>query len=236
VRYVLSCNCSLTITIVQGALQLLLSMAEEDPYSVAEDLTPPESTTSVIASGVPKIRPSAEETEKKQATLAAAKSSIKSSQSQQASIRHGILDRIRMDKEARRLSKAASKIPALPFVTKPASTPMPPSAAAPIQKPRESRLRIQTPTGSLQRAFPIDSRLADVVSFVEKESGSRVGKLETRMPRNVVWEEAKAVIDENAVRDRALERTLEEAVGLGNVVLVATFSTVKETKAGESLI
>jgi hypothetical protein len=63
-------------------------------------------------------------------------------------------------------------------------------------------------------------------SFVERESGRRVGKLETRMPRKVVWEET-AVIDEDAVKDRGLERTIEETVGAGSVVLVVTFSATR---------
>jgi hypothetical protein len=211
-------------------------MAEEDHSSDTKGLTSPERTTPITPTRVLKIRPTAEETKEKQATLAAAKSSIKSLQSQQARNRQEILDQIERNKEARRQSRAASKIRALPVMTEPASTSMTTSAAALIQRPRESRLRIQTPKSLLQHTFAVDSQLAEVVSFVEKESGSRVCKLETRVPKHVVWEEAQAVIGEDAVRDRGLERTLEDAVGLGSVVLVATFSTIEKAEVEESLI
>jgi hypothetical protein len=182
----------------------------------------------------PKV--SSEGVKKKQANLAVTASNIKSAQAQQAAMRKSILDRIKMDKEARRQSKSTCK--SQPSVAASVSaaitTSTPPSTTDQIQKVRkagtESRLRLQTPSRVLQRTFVASSQLADVICFVQQESGRRVGKLETRMPRKVIWEEAKGEKQESGDREKGLERTVEEAVGAGSVALVVTFSAVKGTE------
>jgi len=94
-------------------------------------------------------------------------------------------------------------------------------------------LRLQTPSGALQRTLLANSHLEDVVSFVQQESGKQVGKLEIRMPRKVIWQEAKGDKQASEDGEKGLERTVEEAVGVGSAVLVVTFSAGSET--GERL-
>jgi hypothetical protein len=170
------------------------------------------------------------EATRKNAAVTANASAIKASQAQQASLRKGILDRITKDREARRQARATSPNP--PLSTAPSSKLTPDTTSIPTRKQEGYALRIQTPGGLLQRVFPTNSRLAEIISFVERESGSPVGKLETRVPRKVIWEELTDKEHRCEDAGRGLESTIEEAIGAGSAVLVVSFSKGKGKEIG----
>jgi hypothetical protein len=76
--------------------------------------------------------------------------------------------------------------------------------------------------------FSAKTQLAVVVHIAQQVPGGRDGKLETKLPWRVIWEEAKNNKLENVDRKNGLERTVGEVVGVQSLVLVDTFSTASE--------
>lgn len=71
----------------------------------------------------------------------------------------------------------------------PVTTPSPLTASAAASKPAssytETRLRLQTPSGTIQKAFPVDTTLAEVAAAVSSESGDPVESFTQNFPRKI---------------------------------------------------
>ncbi|KZF25693.1 hypothetical protein L228DRAFT_244579 [Xylona heveae TC161] len=96
--------------------------------------------------------------------------------------------KIAADKEERRLKAEAEKAkregraPAIPVVEQPAA---PPSTPKPASAYTETRLRLQTPKGNVQKTFPVDTTLFEVAVAVGQESGFEVQSFSQNFPRKV---------------------------------------------------
>jgi len=60
-----------------------------------------------------------------------------------------------------------------------------PVASKPAAAYTETRLRLQLPTGNIQKAFPVDSTLFEVASAVSQDSGIEVGSFTQNYPKKV---------------------------------------------------
>ncbi|KAI9815066.1 MAG: hypothetical protein M1827_002909 [Pycnora praestabilis] len=102
-----------------------------------------------------------------------------------------IKDKIAADKEERRLrtekEKAEREGRALPVA--PVAAPMPttsgPVASKPASAYTETRLRLQTPSGTIQKSFPVDLTLFEVASAIGQESGTEVQSFTQNYPKKV---------------------------------------------------
>ncbi|KAG8632086.1 hypothetical protein KVT40_001226 [Elsinoe batatas] len=116
------------------------------------------------------------------------KEAQKKRQEKQADIeaKKRIKAKIEEDKEARRLKaeqeKAARAGQPVPVAAEPAAAPKPsaPKAAASYT---EARLRLQTPNGTLQKTFPVETTLSEVAHAISQESGFQVSSFTTNFPK-----------------------------------------------------
>lgn len=105
--------------------------------------------------------------------------------------------KIAADKEERRLrterEKAEREGRAAP-VPAPSSTPAAPTSSGPTtSKPAsaytETRLRLQTPSGNIQKTYPVETTLFEVAAEVAKESGAEVESFTQNFPKKVFGQE-----------------------------------------------
>ena len=86
-----------------------------------------------------------------------------------------IKDKIAADKEERRLKAEAAKAERLgqaPAVSNPTASTMPVTATSkPASAYKETRLRLQTPTSTITKSFPVETTLFEVASAVTQEIG-----------------------------------------------------------------
>ncbi|GAM84283.1 hypothetical protein ANO11243_022770 [Dothideomycetidae sp. 11243] len=94
---------------------------------------------------------------------------------------------IEADKEARRLKAENEKA-----MRAGQPLPVPEASAAPAAKPSvprttasytEARLRLQTPAGTLQKTFPVETTLFEVAQAISSESGVQVSSFTTNFPK-----------------------------------------------------
>ncbi|KAI9680594.1 MAG: hypothetical protein M1817_004034 [Caeruleum heppii] len=101
--------------------------------------------------------------------------------------------KIKADQEERRLKAEKEKAeregrapPQPPAAAVPvATTSASPASSKPASAYTETRLRLQTPSGSLQKSFPVQTTLAEVATAIEDESGHPVQSLTQNFPRKV---------------------------------------------------
>ena len=99
--------------------------------------------------------------------------------------------RIAADKEERRLrtekEKAEREGRAPPPAPKAAILPTTSGlvASKPASAYTETRLRLQLPTGNIQKTFPVDTTLFEVASAVTQDSGLEVGSFIQNFPKKV---------------------------------------------------
>lgn len=96
--------------------------------------------------------------------------------------------KIAADKEERRLKsereKAARAGQPMPVVESAAPAPKPsaPKAAASYT---EARLRLQTPNGTIQKTFPVETTLFEVAQAISQESGVQISSFTQNYPKKV---------------------------------------------------
>ena len=98
--------------------------------------------------------------------------------------------KIKADQEERRLKAAKEKAeregrapPPEPVAEAPAPTASGPVASKPASAYSESRLRLQTPGGNIQKSFPVDTTLYEVAIAVEDEGGIQVQSFTQNYPK-----------------------------------------------------
>lgn len=102
-----------------------------------------------------------------------------------------IKQKIAADKEERRLRTEKEKAgregraPPAAQATTPLATTSGPVASKPASAYTETRLRLQLPSGNIQKSFPTDSTLFEVASAVQQESGLEVGSFTQNYPKKV---------------------------------------------------
>ncbi|KAL2042205.1 hypothetical protein N7G274_004693 [Stereocaulon virgatum] len=125
---------------------------------------------------------------KEQLKEAAAK---KREKQEEIAAKERIKQKIAADKEERRLKtekeKAEREGRAPPVAPKAAATPPAsrPIASKPAAAYTETRLRLQTPSGSVQKSFPIETSLFEVAAAVTQESGVEVTSFTQNYPKKV---------------------------------------------------
>lgn len=99
--------------------------------------------------------------------------------------------KIAEDKETRRLKAESDKAeregrapPPAPVAAPPSTTPVS-VASKPAAAYTETRLRLQTSTGNIQKSFPVDTTLFEVASAIQQESGLEVGSFTQNYPKKV---------------------------------------------------
>lgn len=106
--------------------------------------------------------------------------------------------KIAADKEERKRKAELEKATRMgqTFPTGPVEQNMPagapiPSAAASVSKPSsaytEARLRLQTPNGTLQKTFPVETTLFEVARAINQENGTNVQSFSSNFPRKT-WD------------------------------------------------
>ena len=100
--------------------------------------------------------------------------------------------KIKTDQEERRLKAAKEKAeregrapPSEPVTAATAPTTSGPVASKPASAYSESRLRLQTPSGNIQKSFPVDTTLFEVAAAVENESGLQVQSFTQNYPKKI---------------------------------------------------
>ena len=97
--------------------------------------------------------------------------------------------KIKADQEERRLKAQKEKaeregrVPPEPLAAAPVSTSSSPVASKPASAYAEARLRLQTPSGNIQKSFPVDTTLFEVAAAVEEENGMPVQSFTVNFPR-----------------------------------------------------
>jgi hypothetical protein len=101
-----------------------------------------------------------------------------------AAARKKIIDQIARDKAERKAKSDADKAaraglaPAVVEEAKPV-----PSAPKPATAYTETRLRLQTPAGTITKSFPVESTLFEVAHAVNAENGFTVASFSTNFPK-----------------------------------------------------
>lgn len=97
--------------------------------------------------------------------------------------------RIAEDKEERRLKaekeKAEREGRTLPPTEATAPTSSGPSISKPASAYTETRLRLQTPNGSVQKAFPVDTTLFEVAAALTAENGFEAQSFVQNFPKKI---------------------------------------------------
>lgn len=101
-----------------------------------------------------------------------------------------IQEKIAADKEERRLKAAREKAeregrapPPDPSTV--AAAAAVPAASRPAAAHTETRLRLQTSKGNIQKTFPVETTLFEVASALEAEGVSRVSSFTTTFPKKI---------------------------------------------------
>lgn len=84
-------------------------------------------------------------------------------------------ERDRAEREGRAVAQSAAALP----------IPSGPVASKPAAAYTETRMRLQTPTGNIQKSFPVDTTLFEVASAISQESGLDVSSFTQNFPRKV---------------------------------------------------
>ena len=125
---------------------------------------------------------------KEQLKEAAAK---KREKQEEIAAKQRIKAKIESDKEERRLKAAKEKAEregqAAP--PGPAAAPLPTTSGLVTSKPAsaytETRLRFQTPSGNIQKSFPVETTLFEVASAVSQDLGTEVQSFVQNFPKKV---------------------------------------------------
>lgn len=95
--------------------------------------------------------------------------------------------KIAADKEERRLKaereKAEREGRALPIPSNTVVAPTPPSSSKPASAYQETRLRLQLPSSTLQKNFPVETSLFEVASAIRQDSGLEVVSFTQNFPK-----------------------------------------------------
>ena len=94
--------------------------------------------------------------------------------------------KIEEDKEARRLkaeNEKAVRAGQAPTLPAEAAAPAKPAAPKSTADYKEARLRLQTPTGTLQKTFPVETTLYEVGQALAQEGGMQVTSFTQNFPR-----------------------------------------------------
>ncbi|KAI9798329.1 MAG: hypothetical protein M1833_004901 [Piccolia ochrophora] len=100
--------------------------------------------------------------------------------------------KIKEDQEARRLKvekekaqRAGQAPPPEPAEAAPLPTSSGPTTSKPASAYTEARLRLQTPSGTVQKSFPVETTLHEVAATVAEETGTPVESFTQTFPRKV---------------------------------------------------
>ena len=103
-----------------------------------------------------------------------------------------IKQKIAADKEERRLRNEKEKAeregrapPSTTGIAAPLVTTSGPVASKPASAYTETRLRLQLPTGNIQKSFPVHTSLFEVASAVTQDSGIEVASFTQNFPKKV---------------------------------------------------
>lgn len=95
--------------------------------------------------------------------------------------------KIAADKEERRLKaekeKAEREGRSLPTAVAPAPAASAASTSKPASAYKETRLRLQLPTSTIQKSFPIETSLFEVASVISQDSGFEVSSFTQNFPK-----------------------------------------------------
>lgn len=100
-----------------------------------------------------------------------------------------IRNKIKADQEERRLKAQKDKAeregraPPPPPVAEPLATTSGPVSSKPASSYSESRLRLQLPSGNIQKSFPVETTLFEVAASIETEMGQQVQSLTQNYPK-----------------------------------------------------
>lgn len=125
---------------------------------------------------------------KEQLKEAAAK---KREKQEEIAAKQRIKAKIEADKEERRLKAAKEKAEREGQAAPPGPTaaPLPttsgPVASKPASAYTETRLRLQTPSGNIQKAFPVETTLFEVASAISQDTGTEVQSFVQNFPKKV---------------------------------------------------
>jgi len=101
--------------------------------------------------------------------------------------------KIAADKEERRLKaereKAQRSGQAIPEQSAAVAAPAPASAPKPASAYTEARLRLQTPSGTVQKTFSAETTLFEVAHAVSQENGTEVQTFTSNFPRKT-WDQS----------------------------------------------
>jgi len=103
--------------------------------------------------------------------------------------------KIEADKEERRIKAEREKAARsgqsqLISVSEPAAAAPKPAAPKSAANYTEARLRLQAPTGTVQKTFPVETTLFEVAHAVSQETGSQITSFTQNFPKKV-WDEAQ---------------------------------------------
>ncbi|KAL8797329.1 MAG: hypothetical protein Q9195_000483 [Heterodermia aff. obscurata] len=125
---------------------------------------------------------------KEQLKEAAAK---KREKQEEIAAKQRIKAKIEADKEERRLKAAKEKAERVGLAAPagPAPAPLPttsgPVASKPASAYTETRLRFQTPSGNIQKSFPVETTLFEVASALSQDTGTEVQSFVQNFPKKV---------------------------------------------------
>jgi septal ring factor EnvC (AmiA/AmiB activator) len=106
-----------------------------------------------------------------------------------AAARKAILAKIEEDKAERRrkaeMEKAARSGQAPPVAAEPAPAQAKPSAPKSTADYKDTRLRLQTPSGTIMKSFPVETTLFEVAHAIAQENGTEVTSFTQNFPRKV---------------------------------------------------
>lgn len=110
---------------------------------------------------------------------------------EELAVKERIRAKIKADQEERRLRAEKEKaeregraVPSGPAAAPPAVTSSP-ATSKPASAYTETRLRLQTPSGTVQKNFSVDTTLSEVAAAVEQESGMQIQSFTQNFPKKV---------------------------------------------------
>lgn len=141
-----------------------------------------------------------------------------------------IKDKIAADKEERRLKAEAAKAERLgqpPAVSNPAASTVPPAATSkPASAYTETRLRLQTPTGTITKSFPVETTLFEVASAVTQEVGFEVSSFTQNFPKKSESESGTSSFKDQANFAFAAFDSIDFGASLKELSLVPSASLI----------
>jgi hypothetical protein len=103
--------------------------------------------------------------------------------------RKAILEKIEADKADRRMKaereRAARSGAPMPVAAEPAPVVAKPSAPRTTAEYKETRLRLQTPSGPIMKSFPVETTLFEVAHAIAQENGTEVSSFTQNFPRKI---------------------------------------------------